>query len=198
MKIIPSSKRHRYIAGVIILLAAIALIVWLVSWLSAPSYDLTIASTAGGSVTTPGEGTFTYDEGTVANLVAEAEEGYRFVNWTGNVSTITDVNAAATNITMNGDYTITANFAQSPTTEYDLIINSTEGGSVTMPGYVYLQGTFTYNEGDVVNLVATPDSGYRFDEWTGDVGTIADVEDATTTITMHGTYVITANFALEE
>jgi len=196
MKIIPSSRKNRYIAGVIILLAAIALIVWLVSWLSAPSYELTIVSTAGGSVTTPGEAEpYTYDEGTVVNLVAEAEEGYRFVNWTGNVSTITDVNAAATNITMNGDYSITANFAQSPTTEYDLIINSTEGGSVTTPGYVYLQGVFTYNEGDVVDLVAEADAGYVFDEWTGDVGTIANVNSASTTITMNGDYTITANFA---
>jgi hypothetical protein len=46
-------------------------------------YDLTMSSTAGGSVTAPGEGTFTYIEGTEVNLVAEAEEGYRFVNWTG-------------------------------------------------------------------------------------------------------------------
>jgi len=112
MKIIPSSRKNRYIAGVIILLAAIALIVWLVSWLSAPSYELTIASTAGGSVITPGEGTFTYDEGTAVSLVAEAEEGYQFVNWTGNVSAIADSNAAATNITMNGDYSITANFLE--------------------------------------------------------------------------------------
>jgi hypothetical protein len=43
-------------------------------------YELTIASTVGGSVTTPGEGTFTYDAVTVVNLLAEAEEGYRFVN----------------------------------------------------------------------------------------------------------------------
>ena len=112
MKIIPSSRKNRYIAGVIILLAAIALIVWLVSWLSAPSYELTIASTAGGSVITPGEGTFTYDEGTAVSLVAEAEEAYQFVNWTGNVSVIADSNAAATNITMNGDYSITANFLE--------------------------------------------------------------------------------------
>ena len=112
MKIIPSSRKNRYIAGVIILLAAIALIVWLVSWLSAPSYELTIASTAGGSVITPGEGTFTYDEGTAVSLVAEAEEGYQFVNWTGNASAIADSNAAVTNITMNGDYSITANFLE--------------------------------------------------------------------------------------
>jgi len=74
-------------------------------------HNLTISSTEGGEVTTPGEGTFTYDEGTVVNLVAEADEGYQFVNWTGNVSAIADVNATATNITMNDHYSITANFA---------------------------------------------------------------------------------------
>jgi hypothetical protein len=73
-------------------------------------YNLTISSTAGGSVTTLGEGTSTYDEVTVVNLVAGAEEGYRFVEWTGDVDTIANVNAAATNITMNDSYSITANF----------------------------------------------------------------------------------------
>jgi hypothetical protein len=77
-------------------------------------YDLTIASTAGGSVTTPGEGTFTYDEGMVVNLVATPALDHRFVNWTGDVSTIGNVNAAATNITMNGNYEITANFEVTP------------------------------------------------------------------------------------
>jgi hypothetical protein len=74
-------------------------------------YDLTISSTEGGEVTTPGEGTFAYDEGTIVDLVAEADEGYQFVNWTGNVSAIADANAASTTITMNGHYSITANFA---------------------------------------------------------------------------------------
>ena len=73
-------------------------------------YNLIISSTEGGSATSPGEGTFTYDEGEAVNLVAEADEGYRFVNWTGDVATIADVNDATTTITMNGDYTITANF----------------------------------------------------------------------------------------
>jgi hypothetical protein len=35
-------------------------------------HGLTTSSTAGGSVTTPGEGLFTYDEGTVVDLMAEA------------------------------------------------------------------------------------------------------------------------------
>jgi hypothetical protein len=75
---------------------------------------------------------------------------------------------------------------------YDLTITSTAGGNVTDPG----EGTHTYDEGEDVSLVATPDAGYRFVEWTGDVGTIDDVEDATTTITMNDDYSITAHFAL--
>jgi len=149
-------------------------------------YDLTISSTEGGSVTEPGEEVFTYDEGMVVDLIAEAEEGYRFVEWTGDVGTIADVYAAATNIIMNGDYSITAEFVK----QYDLTISSTEGGSVTTPG----EGVFTYDEGTIVDLVATPEEGYWFVEWTGDVGTVADVHAATTTITMNGDYSITANF----
>ena len=78
--------------------------------------------------------------------------------------------------------------------EYNLTISSTEGGSVTTPG----EGTFTYDEGEVINLVATPDAGYEFVSWTGDVGTIAAVNDATTTITMNDNYSITANFRAEQ
>jgi len=76
-----------------------------------PEYNLTISSTEGGSVTTPGEGTFTYDEGTVVHLVAEADEGYHFVSWTGNVGTVANVEDAITTITMDSHYSITASFA---------------------------------------------------------------------------------------
>ena len=94
-----------------IFLIVVALVVGMVGCgQPVPSYALAIASTAGGSVTTPGEGMFTYDAGTVVDLVGEAEEGYYFVNWTGDVGTIADVNAPTTTITMQGDYEITANF----------------------------------------------------------------------------------------
>jgi len=59
----------------------------------------------------------------------------------------------------------TADFEEIPSVQYDLSINSTEGGSVTMPG----EGMFNYTAGTVVALEATPDAGYRFVEWTGDV-----------------------------
>jgi len=155
-----------------------------------PKYSLITSSTAGGSVTTPGEGFFLYDVGTVVDLVATPDGGYRFVNWTGTVGTIANVNAASTTITMSGNYSITANFEEIP--EYPLIISSTAGGSVTTPG----EGFFIYEEGTVVDLVATPDGGYQFVNWTGNVGTIANVNAASTTITMSsGNYSITANFA---
>jgi hypothetical protein len=73
-------------------------------------YNLTISSTAGGNVTSPGEGVYTYHAGSVVDIVGEPEEDYHFVNWSGDVDIIADVNAPATNITMHGNYTITANF----------------------------------------------------------------------------------------
>jgi hypothetical protein len=245
-------------------------------WISRPGYPaelawkLAISSTSGGEATTPGEGAFAYEEGTVVNLVAEPDEGYRFVNWSGDVDTIADVNAASTSITMNenysisadfeegsvpyytltiwvagggstnppdgehsysagtvvpisadpaygyvfyhwvgdvaaiadvdaasttiamnGDYSVEARFRPIASLQYSLTISSSFGGSVGTPG----EGTFTYSPGAVVSLVAAPDYGYYyFDNWTGDVDTIADVNAASTTITMNGDYSITANF----
>jgi len=77
---------------------------------SSVQYDLSINTTKGGSVTKPGEGVFPYDEGVAADLVAAPDAGYRFVEWTGDVGTIADVDAASTNITMNGNYSITPSF----------------------------------------------------------------------------------------
>jgi hypothetical protein len=90
-------------------------------------YTLTISSTEGGSVTTPGEETSTYDEGEVIDLVATPDEGYHFVNWTGNVGTIADINDATTTVTMNDDYDIIANFATETPTPEPLVL--TVGGS---------------------------------------------------------------------
>jgi hypothetical protein len=42
-------------------------------------YNLTISTTEGGEVTTPGEGTFTYAGGTAVILVVFAYTGYQFV-----------------------------------------------------------------------------------------------------------------------
>jgi len=154
------------------------------------SYDLTVDSTDGGAVTSPGEDTFTYDCGTDVPLVATAEEGYYFVNWSGDVDTIANVNGYTTTITILGDYSITANFELICSEQFFLTTSSTDGGEVTSPG----EDTYTHICGTVVDLVAEADLGYHFLEWTGNTSTVVDVNAAETTITMSGNYSITASF----
>ena len=155
-----------------------------------PRYTLIVRSTEGGRVTKPGEGIYTYDAGTLIKLEATPDAGYRFVGWTGNVDTVVDVTAASTSITVNGHYAIKANFEVIPPTQYNLTISSTDGGSVTAPG----EGTFVYEEGTVINLVASPDASYQFAKWSGDVAAIANVNAASTTITMNADHSVKANF----
>src|SRR4030042_1235854 len=153
-------------------------------------YDLTVGSTDGGQVTTPGEATFPYDCGAVVPLVAAAEEGYYFVNWSGDVDTIANINAPTTTITMEADYSVTANFEQIPPEQFVLTTSSPAGGNVNGAG----EGNFPYDEGTVVDLVAEAEECYQFVNWTGD--TVADPNSATTNITMDGAKKVTANFAL--
>jgi len=155
-------------------------------------YSLTIFSTEGGSVTTPGEGISVHAANMTVDLVAEPNVGYPFLKWTGNVSTIADVYAASTNITMYDSYSITATFKTSHPEPIMVLltVSSTIGGSVTTPG----EGTFSYPLGTPANLVAEAVSGYQFSHWSGDVNTFADADDSTTTIIMDSSYSITANF----
>jgi len=85
-----------------------------ITQLPRPQHNLLVDNTEGGLVTTAGQGTCNYDEGTTVRLVAQAEEGYRFVDWSGDVDTIPDTNATETTIVMNDDYSITASFEEIP------------------------------------------------------------------------------------
>jgi hypothetical protein len=159
--------------------------------LDAGWYSLTVATTSGGLVTKPGQGTFVYQGGTIVDLIAQPDEGYEFVRWTGDVDAIADVNAAQTAITMNGSSSITANFESwHPEPVALLMVSSTGGGSVISPG----EGTFPCTLGSMVILIAEASNGYQFDHWAGDVDAIADVNAATTTITMDSSYSIRADF----
>jgi hypothetical protein len=159
--------------------------------LDAGWYSLIVASTAGGSVTEPGQGTFVYQGGNVVYLIAQPDEGYDFVNWTGDVDSVADVTATQTTVTINSSCSITANFESwHPAPVALLVVSSTGGGSVTSPG----EGTFNCTLGSMVILMAGANSGYQFANWSGDVDTIADVDAATTTITMDSSYSIRADF----
>ena len=90
-------KRDRWVKRAGILLVALALITGITGCQAVPQqYTLIISNSAGGNVVTPGEGTFTVDEGTVVPLVAEPNSNYHFVRWSGDVETIADAWDAST------------------------------------------------------------------------------------------------------
>jgi hypothetical protein len=153
------------------------------------TYTLTYTAGAGGTITAPATSPTTHDSGAVVTITAAPNTGYHFVNWTGDVSTVGDVNAASTTITMNGNYAITANFAINT---YTLTYTAGTGGTITAPA----TSPTTHDSGAVVTITAAPNTGYHFVNWTGDVGTVANVNAASTTITMNGNYTIVAQFAI--
>ena len=155
MKAIFSLRRHGYVKTVSVFLIAVVLIAGIVGCEGEPvQYDLVIDSTTGGVVTGPGEGTFTYDEREVVDLVAIPDCGYVFDNWTGDTAGIDDVNAAATNITMSADYSITANFEPVPPDHYKFYDVDYEGEPITIGTEVLLEDQFGTFEATVEDAIS--------------------------------------------
>jgi subtilisin family serine protease len=158
---------------------------------------LTVTTSAGGTVTTPGIGDFNYTDGSVAALVASANANYHFVNWTGSAVTagkVADPNSSSTTVTMNGNYTIAANFAID---QKSLTTSTTTGGTITTPGI----GAYLYDYGANASIIASAATGYHFVNWTGSAvtaGKVADANSAGTTVTMDANYAVQANFGITQ
>jgi beta-lactam-binding protein with PASTA domain len=173
---------------------------------------LTASSGANGTVTTPGIGTYPYNDGSSAYIVATPGEARHFTIWTGTAATagkITNVYDYNTYVLMDADYTVIANFYTNPGT---LIIaagttdcacvGSCNGGVVTTPGL----GLFGYITGASATLLAVPSAHYHFVNWTdADVGPnlglpsldVNDANAASTNITMDANYSLLANFTVD-
>jgi hypothetical protein len=79
-------------------------------------------------------------------------------------------------------------YPNAPAVTHDLTMAADpESTGTTTPA----PGVHTYNENTVVNIIADPAAGYAFDHWTGDV---ADVNAASTTVTMDADKAVTASF----
>ena len=124
--------------------------------------------------------TLSFSDGASVRVEAVPAPGYRFDNWGGDLSGNT--NPATIVIDCNKE--ITASFSR---IIHTLTIQVNGSGSIT-PGV----GTHSYSEGTVVSITATPDAGWQFDNWIGDV---ADPGSATTTAIMDSDKTFTANFS---
>lgn len=89
------------------------------------------------------------------------------------------------------EYTLQCNFPSETETKYTVTISAGEGGSVDPSGDQQIGST-------PVNITATPNSGYKFVNWTADDGvSVADPSSPTTTVTATKNGTLIANFKTE-
>jgi hypothetical protein len=102
-------------------------------------YELIITSSEGGSVTIPGEGSFTSflrDQETTISLKATAKPGYCFMNWTEtavDAGKVADPKMASTTMIFNGDYVLRANFTSADSPPSSPTLTSPANGAGAMP-----------------------------------------------------------------
>ena len=158
--------------------------------------SLTISSGQDGEVTSPGEGTFNYDEPTEILVCAESSDPalYEFTGWIGTAVTagnVDDPSSACTTVLVDGHHTLIANFGS---LQHDLLVYSSAGGSVTRPG----EGTFSYLDSTEVDIKAVAqDDSYSFAGWSGTAvaaGKVVDSNALETSLFVDGDYSLCANF----
>ena len=137
-------------------------------------YTLTLTVSEGGIVSDGG----TFDEGSSVNITATANEGYRFVGWEG-----LDSQENSLSITLNQNRTIRAIF-EPVVIQYNLTINTSEGGSVSTEGGIF-------DEGTSITITATPNSGFDFTGWEEN-----DTSSPSLTITLTADITLTPIFSM--
>ena len=173
-----------------------------------PSGDITLSSTGATSktisvsgtvlyrytltVTTDGNGTValspsggTYDHGTTVTLTPTGNTGYKFSDWSGeDALSVVDTSGVYT-IVMNGNKSISANFAAKEVYTISADVSPSAGGSVAVS-----PSSGPYYEGDSVIFTATANSGYEFSGWTGSSTSTTNP----LTMTLSGNVYLTAVF----
>jgi hypothetical protein len=120
-------------------------------------YTLTL-SLVGSGLITPTVGAHPYLSGTVVPLSASPAAGWQFSGWSGNAD------CADGSVTLNANKSCTATFFNTPQTYYTLTLSLVGSGVITPT-----VGAHPYLSGTVVPLSATPDVGWKFSGWSGDV-----------------------------
>jgi uncharacterized protein YjiK/Fe-S cluster biogenesis protein NfuA len=161
-------------------------------------YSLTVTKTGEGTVTSDFAGidcgsdcSGSYDENTEVTLTAVAQNGYEFESWGGAC-----VGTGDCAVFMSANRTATATFVQIVViNEYTVSVNVEGEGSVaSTPSGLDCENSCeqVYTEGTQIDLVATPESGFVFDGWSG-----ACSGTGNCSFTVNATTSVTANFSEE-
>jgi len=156
---------------------------------SQESYTLSLAKVGSGSAkvngtlrSLPWSGSFL--SGTSVTLEAVPDAGWKFDGWSGDATW----SGATLVLTMDAPKNITATFSQDG---HVLNLSKVGSGSVKVDGTLRsLPWSGSFLSGTSVALEAVPDSGWKFDGWSGD----ATWSGATLVVTMDAPKNITATF----
>ena len=150
------------------------------AFFSIGSFPVNVSVVGNGSVTKePNLTDFVYN--TDVNLTATASTGWSFANWSGSATGSTNPLIYTVGISNELTATFTINY-------YQLTINALHGTVNRSPDSTW------YAYGTQVTLTPTPDAGYVFSGWSGDV-LVGNENDNPLTIHVDSTMVITPNFS---
>ncbi|MBR5324494.1 MAG: InlB B-repeat-containing protein [Muribaculaceae bacterium] len=144
----------------------------------APTYTVKVSANTGGTAVASSENMW---EGGSVILTATPKSGYKFKNWTKNGSVVSTSNPYTATIT---EYSIfVANFEIIPT--YTVSVSANTGGTA-------VASSNSVEYGGSVTLTATPNSGYKFKNWTKNGSVVSTSNPYTATISANSSFI--ANF----
>ena len=145
------------------------------------TYTISTSASPSAGGTSSGDGS--YNSGDSVTVVALANAGYNFVNWTE--SGVEVSTSASYTFTASADRTLVANF---------VLITYTISTSASPSAGGTSSGDGSYNSGDSVTVVALANAGYNFVNWTE--GGVEVSTSASYTFTASADRTLVANFVL--
>ncbi|MDC0547403.1 PQQ-binding-like beta-propeller repeat protein [Opitutales bacterium] len=143
------------------------------------AHSLMVQANNGGNAS--GSGNIIH--GKLASINATANTGYAFNRWTGDG--VTEPFSASTTVNMTQARSVTANFSP-----LDFSINALAGPGGTIND---INGTYSYDSN--ISIIATPNVGYSFLNWTQSGSGIVDTTASSTIISVDRNQSIQANFS---
>ena len=147
------------------------------------SFTVTTASNPVNTGTTTGAGSYTYNS--QVSVSAIPASGYSFISWTENGNVVSTSATYTFNITANRN--LVANFGIFTVFNITTISNPVNGGTTSGGG--------AFSQGSQATVIATPNSGWMFLNWTENGNVVST--SASYTLDVFSDHTLTANFGLQ-